>query len=91
MTATPALYGSLVIFAAFDGKVRAVSTRDGALRWTYDAKLAIAGDVVVASDRVLVGSRSYDLIALDAKTARNCGNTTSGFRGSNRRRWSTPM
>ena len=70
MTATPVLYGNLLIFAAFDGKVRAVSASDGAPRWTYDAKLAIAGDVVLASDRVLVGSRSYDLIAIDAKTGK---------------------
>lgn len=68
MTATPALHGDLVIFAAFDGTVRAVSARDGRLRWTYDAKLAVPGDLIVAGDRVLVGSRSYDLIALDAAT-----------------------
>ena len=43
---------------------------DGATRWTYDAKLGVAGDVVVAGDRVLVGSRSYDLIALDAATGK---------------------
>ena len=70
MTATPALYGDDVIFAAYDGKVRAVSARDGTLRWTYDSKVAIAGDVTVSGDRVLVGSRSYDLIALDAATGR---------------------
>jgi len=70
MTATPALYGDSVIFAAFDGKVQAVSAKDGAPRWTYDAKLGVAGDVVVTGDRVLVGSRSYDLIALDAATGK---------------------
>jgi outer membrane protein assembly factor BamB len=70
MTATPALHRDLVIFAAFDGKVRAVAAKDGAPRWTYDAKLAVAGDVVVAGDRVLVGSRTYDLIALDANTGK---------------------
>jgi outer membrane protein assembly factor BamB len=70
MTATPALYRDLVIFAAFDGRVQAVSSKDGAPRWSYDAKLGIAGDVVVSGDRVLVGSRSYDLIALDASTGR---------------------
>jgi outer membrane protein assembly factor BamB len=70
MTATPALHGDLVIFAAYDGAVRAVSSKDGAARWTYDAKLGIAGDVVVSGDRVLVGSRSYDLIALDAATGK---------------------
>jgi outer membrane protein assembly factor BamB len=70
MTATPALHGDLVIYAAFDGKVQAVSARDGKARWAYDAKLGVAGDVVVSGDRVLVGSRSYDLIALDAATGR---------------------
>ncbi len=70
MTATPALHGDDVIFAAYDGKVQAVSARDGKPRWTYDAKLAVPGDVVVAGDRVLIGSRSYDLIALDAASGR---------------------
>jgi outer membrane protein assembly factor BamB len=68
MTATPALFKGSVIYAAFDGKVQAVSAADGKPRWTYDAKLAVPGDVVVAGDRVLIGSRSYDLIALDAST-----------------------
>lgn len=70
MTATPALYGNLVIYAAYDGKVRAVSRGDGSLRWSYDAKLPVGGDVVVDGERVLLGSRTYDLIALDAKTGR---------------------
>jgi len=70
MTATPALHRDSVIFAAFDGMVQAVSAKDGSPRWTYDAKLGVAGDVVVAGDRVLVGSRSYDLIALDAATGK---------------------
>jgi outer membrane protein assembly factor BamB len=68
MTATPALYRDLVIFAAYDGKVSAVSARDGKPRWTFDAKLAVPGDLTVAGDRVLLGSRSYDLIALNAAT-----------------------
>ncbi len=70
MTATPAIHKESVIFAAFDGKVQAVRSRDGKPLWTYDAKLAVPGDVVVADGRVLVGSRSYDLIALDAATGR---------------------
>jgi outer membrane protein assembly factor BamB len=68
MTATPALYRELVIFAAYDGKVQAVSASDGKLRWTFDARLAVAGDLTVAGDRVLLGSRSYDLISLNAAT-----------------------
>jgi outer membrane protein assembly factor BamB len=66
MTATPAVYRDTVIFAAYDGRVQAVSASDGRQRWSYDARLAVPGDLVVAGDRLLVGSRSYDLIALDA-------------------------
>ena len=70
MTATPALYRDLVVFAAYDGKVSAVSARDGAPRWTFDAKLAVPGDLTVSGDRVLAGSRSYDLISLNAATGK---------------------
>jgi outer membrane protein assembly factor BamB len=70
MTATPALFRDSVIFAAYDGKVQAVSARDGAFRWSYDARLAVPGDLVVVENQVLVGSRSYDLIALDAATGK---------------------
>lgn len=68
MTATPALHRELVIFADYAGKVQAVAARDGSPRWSFDAKLAVPGDLTVADGRVLVGSRSYDLIALDADT-----------------------
>jgi outer membrane protein assembly factor BamB len=68
MTATPARYRDLVIFADYAGKVRAVTARDGTARWSFDAKLAVPGDLVVSGDRVLVGSRTYDLIALSAAT-----------------------
>jgi outer membrane protein assembly factor BamB len=70
MTATPAIYRDSILFADFAGKVRAVNANDGKLRWTYEAKLPVAGDLVVADDRVLVGSRTYELIALDAATGR---------------------
>lgn len=70
MTATPALYRGLVLIADYAGKVQAVGAVDGKLRWTYDAKLAVPGDLVVDGDQVLLGSRSYDLIALDAATGR---------------------
>ncbi len=66
MTATPALYRDLVLFADYQGVVQAVSANDGKVRWTYAAKLPVAGDLVVDADRVFVGSRTYDLIALDA-------------------------
>jgi outer membrane protein assembly factor BamB len=70
MTATPALYRDSVIYAAYDGKVGSVGARDGKPRWTFDAKLAVAGDLTVAGDRVLLGSRTYDLVSLDAGSGR---------------------
>jgi outer membrane protein assembly factor BamB len=79
MTATPALYEDLVIFAAFDGKVQAVSAKDGSPRWSYDAKLGIAGDVVVADGRVLLGSRTYDLVALEASSGKELWKTYYWF------------
>ena len=71
MTATPTLWRDLLLFADFAGKVQAVDARDGKPRWSYDARLAVAGDLVVDdAGRVFVGSRSYDLIALDAATGK---------------------
>jgi outer membrane protein assembly factor BamB len=70
MTATPALYRDLVLFADYKGIVQAVGASDGKQRWSYDARLPVAGDLVVDADRVFVGSRSYDLIALDAASGK---------------------
>ena len=66
ITATPVLYRDQVLVADFKGLVQAIGTNDGKKHWTYDAKLPVAGDLVVDADRVFVGSRTYDLIALDA-------------------------
>ena len=70
MTATPALYRDAVLFADFAGRVQAVNASDGKSRWQYDARLPVAGDLVVSDDRVFVGSRTYDLIALDAASGK---------------------
>ncbi len=43
MTATPALYRDLVIFAAYDGKVSAVTAKHGQPRWNFDAGACGAG------------------------------------------------
>jgi outer membrane protein assembly factor BamB len=71
MTATPVVWRDLLLFADFAGRVQAVDTKDGRPRWSYDARLPVAGDLVVdAAGRVFVGSRSYDLIALEAATGK---------------------
>jgi hypothetical protein len=51
-----------VLIADYAGKVQALGAADGKPRWTYDAKLAVPGDLVVDGDQVLVGSRSYDCL-----------------------------
>ncbi len=68
ITATPALYGDLLVFGSFDGSIQAVNATDGDPRWRYESQQPITGDLVVDGDRVLAGGRSYDLIALDART-----------------------
>jgi outer membrane protein assembly factor BamB len=70
MTATPALHRDMVLFADYKGIVQAVGASDGKPRWTYDAKLPVAGDLIVDAGRVFVGSRTYDLIALDAASGK---------------------
>ena len=71
MTATPVVWRDLLLFADFAGKVQAVDAEDGKPRWSYDARLPVAGDLVVDdAGRVFVGSRTYDLIALDAATGK---------------------
>ena len=71
MTATPVVWRDLLLFADFAGKVQAVGAADGRPRWSYDARLPVAGDLVVdAAGRLFFGSRSYDLIALDAATGK---------------------
>jgi eukaryotic-like serine/threonine-protein kinase len=70
MTATPALYRNLILFADFKGTVQAVDARNGNPRWSYDARLPVAGDLAIDGDRVILGSRTYDLIALDAASGK---------------------
>jgi outer membrane protein assembly factor BamB len=70
MTATPALYKDTVLLADYKGVVKAVDAADGKVRWTFDARLPVAGDLAIDGDRVFVGSRTYDLFALDAGTGR---------------------
>jgi eukaryotic-like serine/threonine-protein kinase len=68
VTATPVLTRDVVYYAGYDGRVYAVSRADGRELWRYDSQEAIPRDVTLAGDNVIVGSRSYDLIALNART-----------------------
>ena len=75
MTATPALHGDLVIFAALDGKVQAVSAKDGQPRWSraifkdFGAQPGYFGagsSPIVEGDKLLVnaGGRGAGIVAL---------------------------
>jgi len=65
VTGTPAVYGDFVIFNSYDKHVYAVKADDGSLQWKRDLKGELPSDVVIAGDRALIGSRSYDLSAID--------------------------
>lgn len=64
ITATPALADGLVVFGSFDGLVRAVRTDTGESVWEFDTGAPVACDPSISGALVLVGSRSYDLLAL---------------------------
>jgi hypothetical protein len=67
MTATPGAGATCLLFAEFAGKVQAVDAKDGKPALELRRALPVAGDLVVDdAGRVFVGSRTYDLIALDA-------------------------
>jgi len=65
VTGTPALHGDLVLFSSYDKHAYAVKAQDGSLQWKRGLQGELPSDVVIADDRALIGSRSYDLNALD--------------------------
>jgi outer membrane protein assembly factor BamB len=68
VTATPVLTRDAVYYAGFDGRAYAVARTDGSELWRYDTHHAIPRDLILAGDNIIAGSRSYDLIALNART-----------------------
>jgi outer membrane protein assembly factor BamB len=65
---TPTVAHGRVYVGSFDRHVYALGESDGGLAWKYDTGDAVTSDVAVLGDDVIVGSRSYDLERLDAKT-----------------------
>jgi outer membrane protein assembly factor BamB len=65
VTGTPAVHGNFVLFSSYDKHAYAVKADDGSLQWKRDLKGELPSDVVIADGRALIGSRSYDLNALD--------------------------
>ncbi|HET9640350.1 MAG TPA: PQQ-binding-like beta-propeller repeat protein [Allosphingosinicella sp.] len=70
ITATPVVADGRLFFASFDGHVYAARLTDGAILWKRDARGAVPRDLALAGGRILAGSRSYDLLALDPESGR---------------------
>lgn len=64
--ATPASDGERVYFGTFDGAVVALNAATGELIWRLDTGAPVVSTPALALGRVVIGSRSYDLLALDA-------------------------
>lgn len=64
ITSTPAAGPDGVIFGSFDGKIRNVHTGSGALLWSHDTGAPVAASPALFGELVIVGSRSYEVLAL---------------------------
>ena len=67
---SPVVVGDSVYFGSGDGRLYAVSTSDGSLRWTFEAKDVIHASPAYADGVLYVGSWDSFLYAVDAKTGR---------------------
>lgn len=68
ITATPALDENALYIAGFDGAAYKLARDDGAILWRHETGAPIPRDPLIAGENVLVGSRNYDLIALNRET-----------------------
>lgn len=85
---TPAVAGDLVYVSGYNGKVYAINSSSGALRWVYPREgnlQPVVGGPVVASGRVYFGSADGKVYALDAATGDMEWEFTTGDKI-----WSTP-
>ncbi|TET26889.1 MAG: dehydrogenase [Dehalococcoidia bacterium] len=86
---TPAVGEELVYFGGYNGKVYALNTSSGALRWVYPRQgnlEPIAGGAVVALGKLYIGSSDGKLYALDAATGDEIWQFETGDKV-----WSTPV
>jgi len=88
----PAVAGGLVYVGGYNGKIYAINSSSGALRWVYPREgnlQPIIGGPVVALGKVYFGCSDGKVYALDAAT----GDTQPGFpfsTGDKNKIWSTP-
>ena len=65
ITGSPVVESNRLYYPSFDGNVYAVRLSDGKPIWKYDTHGAVPRDLKLSGDRILAGSRSYDLVAID--------------------------
>lgn len=70
VTATPVIDRDRVYFASFDKNVYAADVATGRIVWKRDVRGEVPRDLALAGGKVLAGSRSYDLVALDKANGR---------------------
>ncbi len=86
---TPATSGELVYLSGYNGKVYALNTASGALRWVYPREGSLVGPIVggpvLAQGRVYIGSGDGIVHALDVATGDRVWQFETGDRI-----WTTP-
>ena len=86
---TPVVAGDLVYFGGYNGKVYAINSSSGALRWVYpreDNISPIVGGLVVEGGRVFGAASDGKIYALDAET----GDLRWDFQADGKI-WATPV
>lgn len=74
VTATPVVDGKHVYFASFDNHVYAADADSGRILWKHDMHGPVPRDLALAAGKIIAGSRSFDLTALDSSTGRPAWN-----------------
>jgi outer membrane protein assembly factor BamB len=70
ITGTPVVDGNRIYFASFDKSVYAASVSSGRILWKRDVRGEVPRDLALVDGKLVTGSRSYDLVALDKATGR---------------------
>lgn len=77
LTGQPIVVGSTLVIPAVSGKVYAINTSDGSIKWSVSTGAGILGSVAITEGKVIVGNFAGKLFALDI----NNGNTLWTFDG----------
>jgi outer membrane protein assembly factor BamB len=70
ITATPVVDGKRVYFASFDNHVYSADVDSGRILWKYDTRGPVPRDLALVAGKIVAGSRSFELFALDKATGK---------------------